>query len=129
MIAQATVAAAVNPHAAAVGGRRIGRVVVLMVVAVWPGGRTKGRGIEGHKYCPFSSLLFFSRGEVKAVDTVLCRANAPTLGKALRRTTGRRGSLRRVSRTAPPARIAAAQQHTQGLWGPRGRARAGTYDG
>ena len=50
---------------------------------------------------------------MKAVDTVLCRANAPMLGRAARRTRpGRCSRRRRVQRTVPPARTGAAMQHT-----------------
>lgn len=62
----AMMVAGMNPRASAVDGRiDLETMGVVVLVLVWARGRTRDRGIEGHKYCPSSSLLFFSRGVVK----------------------------------------------------------------
>ena len=61
----AMMVAGMNRRASVVGGRiDLETMGVVVVALVWARGRTRDRGIEGHKYCPSSSLLFFSRGVV-----------------------------------------------------------------
>lgn len=55
----AMMVAGMNPRASAVDGRIDLETMGVVVVLVWARGRTRDRGIEGHKYCPSSSLLFF----------------------------------------------------------------------